>query len=71
VRAQEYAAILYFQVKLFLVFIALLSALAIHRAYGLTLEGASDQRLRFHALLSLGSWLGALACGRMIAFAID
>lgn len=71
VRAQEYAAIGYFQVKLFLVIVGLLSALVVHRAYGLTLEGASGRRLRFHALLSLGSWLGALACGRMIAFAID
>ena len=57
--------------KLFLVIVGLLSALVIHHAYGLTLEGASERRLRFHALLSLGSWLGALACGRMIAFAID
>lgn len=71
VRAQEYAAIGYFQVKLFLVIVGLLSALVVHRAYGLTLEGASERRLRFHALLSLGSWLGALACGRMIAFAMD
>ena len=71
VRAQEYADIRYFQVKLFLIIVGLLSALVVHRAYGLTLEGASERRLRFHALLSLGSWLGALACGRMIAFAID
>ena len=61
----------YFQVKLVLVFVGLLSAVTIHRAYGLTLEGASERRLRFHALLSLGCWLGALACGRMIAFAVD
>ena len=71
VRAREYAATGYFQVKLVLVFVALLSAVMIHRAYGLTLEGATEHRLRFHALLSLGSWLGALACGRMIAFAVD
>lgn len=71
VRAPEYAAVLYFQVKLLLVFVALVSALAINLEHGLTLEGASDRRLRFHALLSLGCWLGALACGRMIAFAID
>lgn len=71
VRAQEYAAVGYLQVKLVLVLVGLLSALMIHRAYGLTLEGASQARLRFHALLSLGCWLGALACGRLIAFAID
>ena len=71
VRAQEYAAVGYLQVKVILVLLGLLSALTIHRAYGLTLEGASERRLRFHALVSLGCWLGALACGRLIAFAID
>lgn len=71
VRAQEYAAVGYLQVKLVLVLVGLLLALMIHRAYGLTLEGASPTRLRFHALLSLGCWLGALACGRLIAFAVD
>jgi hypothetical protein len=71
VRAQEYAAVDFLQAKLVLVLLGLLSALAIHRAYGLTLEGASEHRLRFHALVSLGCWLGALACGRLIAFAID
>jgi hypothetical protein len=71
VRAPEYAAIPYLQVKLLLVFVALLSALAIHLEYGFTLDGASNRRARFHALLSLLCWLGALACGRMIAFAID
>lgn len=53
------------------VFVGTLSAVAIHRVYGLTLEGASERRLRFNALLSPGSWLGALACGRLIAFAVD
>lgn len=71
VRAQEYAAIVYLQAKLVLVTIGILSALTIHLAYGLTLEGASEARVRLHALLSLGCWLGALACGRLIAFAID
>lgn len=71
VRAQEYAAVGYLQAKLVLVLVGLLSALTIHLAYGLTLEGASQARVRFHALLSLGCWLGALACGRLIAFAID
>ena len=42
VRAQEYAAIVYLQAKLVLVTIGVLSALTIHLAYGLTLEGASE-----------------------------
>ena len=71
VRAREYAAVGYLQVKVVLVLVGLLSALSIYRAYGSMLEGASERRLRFHALLSLGCWLGALACGRLIAFAID
>ena len=71
VRAQEYAAVGYLQAKLVLVLLGLLSASAIHRAYGLTLEEASERRLSFHALFSLGCWLGALACGRLIAFAVD
>ena len=71
VRAQEYATVGYLQAKLVLVLLGLLSALMIHRAYGVTLEGASARRLRFHALFSLGCWLGALACGRLIAFAVD
>jgi hypothetical protein len=71
VRAQEYAEVGYLQAKLVLVLLGFLSALTIHRTYGLTLEGASQVRLRFHAFLSLGCWLGALACGRLIAFAID
>jgi hypothetical protein len=65
------AAVGFLQAKLVLVLLGLLSALAIHHAYGLTLEGASERRVKLHALVSLGCWLGALACGRLIAFAID
>lgn len=32
---------------------------------------ASERRLSFHALFSLGCWLGALAGGRLIAFAVE
>jgi hypothetical protein len=70
-RAQEYAAVGHLQAKFVLVLFGILSALAIHRAYGLTLDGASERRLSIHALFSLGCWLGALTCGRLIAFAID
>jgi hypothetical protein len=54
VRAQEYAAIGYLQVKLALVLVGILSAVMIHHSYGLTLEGANRGRLRFHALISIG-----------------
>jgi hypothetical protein len=71
VRAQEYALVGFFQAKLALIFVGIVSALMIHRSHGLTLEHASRARHRLHAVMSMGCWLGALACGRMIAFAID
>jgi hypothetical protein len=69
VRAREYAGVGFLQAKLALVIAGTGSALAAHRAHGLALEGASDARLRAHALVSLACWLGALLCGRLIAFA--
>jgi hypothetical protein len=69
IKAQDYADIGFFRVKLALIGIAILSAVTLHWHDGFLLEGASRRRLRFHAILSLGCWLGALACGRLIAFA--
>lgn len=71
VRAREYAGIGFLQAKLALIAIGLLSALALHRAHGDLLETASDRRLAVHAAVSLLCWIGALACGRLIAFAGD
>lgn len=68
VRAQEYASIGFFQAKLALIALGIVSALTLHRGYGLLLEGASRARLRSHALVSIACWVGALACGRLIAF---
>ena len=68
VRALEYSEIIFFQIKIVLIVIGTLSALLLHRAYGLSLEQATDTRLRVHALLSILCWLGALICGRLIAF---
>jgi hypothetical protein len=69
VRAQDYAEIDFFQAKLVLIGLAIVSAVTIHRGYGPLLQGASQGRLSLHALVSLACWLGALACGRLIAFA--
>lgn len=69
VRAREYAGIGFWQAKVVLVALGTLGALTLHRAHGLLLEGAGDTRLRFHAMLSSACWLGALVCGRLIAFA--
>lgn len=69
VRAREYAGIGVLQAKLALVVTGTLSALALHRAHGFLLETASRRRLAVHAAISLVCWTGALACGRLIAFA--
>ena len=71
VRAREYAGIGFLQAKLALIAVGLLSALALHHAHGTLLETASDRRLAGHAAVSLLCWIGALACGRLIAFAGD
>jgi hypothetical protein len=68
VRASEYAELGVFQAKLVLIGLAVVSAAAIHRGYGLMLRGASQTRLTAHGLASMTLWLGALACGRLIAF---
>jgi len=68
VKAAEYSQIVFLQTKIVLVAVGTLSALLLHRAYGLSLHGASEPRLRTHAILSTVCWLGALVCGRLIAF---
>lgn len=69
VRAREYADIGFLQAKLALVLIGAAAALILHRACGFGLDDASPRRLALHAVLSMVCWLGALACGRLIAFA--
>ena len=71
VRAREYADIGFLQAKLVLVAVGTLSALWLHCAHGFLLENARDSRLAGHAVAALVCWVGALACGRLIAFAGD
>ena len=71
VRAQDYSEIIFLQAKLALIVIGIVSAVTVHLRYGFALEGASEKQLRAHGIVSLGCWLGALACGRLIAFAMD
>ncbi len=67
VRAREYADIGFFQIKLALVVIGTCSALLAHARHGAALEKGGN--LRAHAAVSLLCWTGAIASGRLIAFA--
>jgi hypothetical protein len=69
VRAGEYAALTVFQVKLSLILLGALAALWAHWRHGVLLERAGRGRLATHAAGSILCWLGALTCGRLIAFA--
>ena len=71
VRAGEYAALTIFRLKLVLVALGILAALELHRVYGMSIEAASPARRAGHAIMSMTCWLGALICGRMIAFVAD
>ncbi|MCY3596178.1 MAG: DUF2214 domain-containing protein [Rhodospirillales bacterium] len=71
VRAREYSGIGFLQLKLAFIAVGVLSALALCRAHGFLLRDAPRGRLVSHAVLSTVCWLGALVCGRLIAFAGD
>lgn len=68
VRAGAYLSHPLVQAKLALVLFGVGSAAALHWRWGLALSGVAGAPLRRRALLSLACWLGALVCGRMIAF---
>lgn len=69
VRATEYAGIGFLQAKLALVAVAILSAAFMTLRHGWRLGSVRDGKLAAHAIVSTLCWLGALACGRLIAFA--
>lgn len=68
-RATEYADVTFFRIKLLFVFTGVSAAILLHLRHGYLLQDACARTLRAHALLSLVCWTGALACGRLIAFA--
>ena len=70
VRAREYADLDVFRLKLFFISLGGLSALAVHWWYGARLERNGGAPLIGPALISITCWLGALICGRLIAFVI-
>ena len=70
-RALEYAGNEFLQLKLVLVAVGATSAITLHSTHGVLLEDAGRGRLIGHAVVSTTCWLGALACGRLIAFTGD
>lgn len=70
VRAGEYAGLGVFQAKMLLVLAGLASA-AIAHARHVFRPGTPRTWMAIHGAISMIAWIGALACGRMIAFAAD
>ena len=71
VRAREYSGVEFLQLKLAFIVVGVLSTLALCWSHGFLLKDAPRTRLIGHTILSTVCWLGALACGRLIAFAGD
>ena len=71
VRAREYSDVGFLQVKLIFIAVGILSTLVLCWTHGFLLKDAPRARLVGHAILSTVCWLGALVCGRLIAFAGD
>lgn len=68
IRAGEYADVALLRVKLALVALGATSAVLLHLRHGPWLATAGRARLAAAGALSLLCWLGALVCGRLIAF---
>ncbi|MGI9463573.1 MAG: DUF2214 domain-containing protein [Aestuariivirgaceae bacterium] len=69
-RAGEYAALTVFRIKLVMIAAGVGSALLMHARYGLWLEKATRTQLVVAGSISMMCWLGALVCGRLIAFVV-
>jgi predicted membrane-bound spermidine synthase len=67
VRAEEYAANPLFLPKMAFIAVGVASALSAHRAAVFTVAAARG-RAMLHGALSISAWIGALACGRLLAF---
>ena len=67
-RAPEYAGNPFFVAKLALIVAGCGSALIAHRRYGWRLEAGSRWILFGHGTVSILCWIGAIVCGRLIAF---
>lgn len=72
VRAEKYAALEIFQLKLLFVAGAVVNAVLLHTsaawAAAQDCRGVMPGRLRVAALLSISFWTAALVCGRMVGY---
>lgn len=68
VKAREYAAHELMLFKLALIATGASAAIVLHARHGFLMETASERRLAVHGALSMTCWIGALVCGRLIAF---
>ena len=68
VRAKDYGVHPVFQLKMPLVLLGAAAAITAHARAGLWLERMTPSQARLHGTLSLLCWVGALICGRLIAF---
>jgi hypothetical protein len=68
VRAKEYGVHPLFQLKMPIVLTGTAAALVAHARAGLWLDRITPGQARLHGALSLACWIGALVCGRMIAY---
>ena len=69
VRAKRYAEVEFFQAKLLLIATGITSAIVFHMVSGWWLGRSGPVQRRVHAAISLACWIGALFCGRYIAYA--
>ena len=69
VKAKHYASLELIWVKLTLVATGLVSAVVFHVVAGWWLQRSGPAQRRVHAVISLGCWIGALLCGRYVAYA--
>jgi hypothetical protein len=68
VRAKDYGPHPLFQIKMLVVLAGVTAALIAHARAGLWLDRITPRQARLHGALSLACWVGALVCGRMIAY---
>lgn len=68
VRAEHYVTVTLLYAKLSIIATGAALALLLHARTGLWIERASPRTAALHGLASMALWLGALLCGRLIAY---